>query len=78
MGKNMNSKIIKIINSIRPEIEFPAGEDITLLGVLDSLDIILLVEELEATLGITIGSEQIVPENFSSLNSLESFIVKLA
>ena len=70
----MKNKIIEIILSIRPELEFPAHEDVILFGVLDSLDIILLIDELESQLDVSISSEQIVPENFYSLNSLEAFV----
>tara|TARA_B100000780_G_C20824643_1_gene327633 strand:- start:326 stop:550 length:225 start_codon:yes stop_codon:yes gene_type:complete len=74
----MKNKIIEIIQSIRPELEFLANEDVILFGVLDSLDIILLVDEIESQLNVTISSEQIVPENFYSLNSLEAFIRTLS
>jgi len=74
----MKNRIIEIIQSIRPELEFHANEDVILFGVLDSLDIILLVNELEAKLDITISSENIVPENFHSLHSLEAFLRTLS
>jgi acyl carrier protein len=59
---------------VRPEILFDSGQDTDLFGVLDSLDIILIVEELEKQLGISIEAEQIVPENFGSLRTLEAFV----
>ena len=71
----MNNKIIDIINSVRPEIQFNTEQDTELFGVLDSLDIILIVEELEKQFGISIEAEQIVPENFASLRTLEAFVM---
>ena len=42
MEQNLKEKILEIIQSIRPEIEFDASKrDLSLFGVLDSLDIIL-------------------------------------
>ena len=73
----MNSRVAEIINTVRPEIQFDLGRDTELFGVLDSLDIILIVEELEKQLSITINAEQIVPENFASLLTLESFVESL-
>jgi len=70
----MNSKFVEIINSVRPEIRFNTEQDTELFGVLDSLDIILIVEELERQFGISIEAEQIVPENFASLRTLEAFV----
>ena len=77
--KNMKEKILEIIQSIRPEIEFDASKrDLSLFGVLDSLDIILLVDDLEAQLGITIDPEHITPENFSSLDTLDELVRSLS
>jgi acyl carrier protein len=74
MEKCMSSRVVEIIHSVRPEIQFNSGQDTDLFGVLDSLDIILIVEELEKQLGISIEAEQIVPENFASLRILEAFV----
>jgi D-alanine--poly(phosphoribitol) ligase subunit 2 len=74
----MNNKVAKIINSVRPEILFHTDQDTELFGVLDSLDIILIVEELERQFGISIEAEQIVPENFASLRTLEDFVKSCA
>ena len=70
----MSSRVAEIIHSVRPEIQLNSGQDTDLFGVLDSLDIILIVEELEKRLGISIEAEQIVPENFASLRTLEAFV----
>ena len=75
MEQNMKDKILEIIQSIRPEIELdPNKKDIELFGVLDSLDIILLVDDLEAQLDISIDPEHITPENFSSLDTLDELV----
>jgi len=70
----VNEKIAEIIQSIRPEIKFDSAQDTELFGVLDSLDIILLVEEIEKQLGVCIDADQIAPENFASLHKLEAFV----
>ena len=70
----MRGEIARIINSVRPEIKFIPGQDTELFGVLDSLDIILIVDELESQLSITIDADQIIPENFASLSALEVFL----
>jgi acyl carrier protein len=74
MERYMNNKVKEIINSVRPEIRFNTENDTELFGVLDSLDIILIVEELEKQFCISIEAEQIVPENFASLRTLEAFV----
>ena len=74
MEENIKGKIIEIIASLRPEIELQSNEDVTLFGVLDSLDVILLVEDIESKLDVTIDPDQITPENFNTLETLHSFI----
>jgi D-alanine--poly(phosphoribitol) ligase subunit 2 len=78
MENYMNNKVAEIINSVRPEIRFNSDQDTELFGVLDSLDIILIVEELEKQFGISIEAEQIMPENFASLRTLEAFVKSCA
>lgn len=43
-------------------------------GILDSLGILDIVSFLESEFSITIGDEELVPENFQSLGSLSSFV----
>jgi acyl carrier protein len=78
MERRMRQKIANIINLVRPEIKFDALQDTELFGVLDSLDIILIVDEIESKLNVSIEADQIVPENFASLNVLEAFVRSLA
>lgn len=72
--EEMRRRIKIIIESIRPEIEIEIDRDTELFGVLDSLDIIMLVDEIEKQMNVTIEAEQILPENFASLHTLESFV----
>ena len=71
----MRQEIIEIISNIRPEIAFDPLQDTELFGLLDSLDIILIVDKIESQLGVTIEADQIVPQNFSSLNILVAFVM---
>jgi len=45
-------------------------------GILDSLGVLDVVTFLESEFSITIGDEELVPENFYSLSSLSSFVKK--
>ena len=46
-------------------------------GVLDSVGIFDLVSFLEEEFGLQIGDEQIVPENFESINAITDFVARL-
>lgn len=49
-------------------------EDIISAGIIDSLGIMQLVEYIEETFSIVIKDEDIIPENFESVDSITSFI----
>ena len=49
-------------------------EDLIDTGVIDSLGIFQLVAFLEERFGITIGDEEITPENFGSVMAIERLV----
>jgi len=49
-------------------------EDLIDSGVVDSLGIFQLVAFLEERFGITIGDEEITPENFGSIAAIERLV----
>ena len=73
----MKEKIIKILTDIRPEFDFNQ-ENINFIeeGMLDSFDLVALVTELDETFSISIAGIDIVPENFSSVDKIESLLKK--
>lgn len=50
------------------------GDDLIESGVIDSLGILKLLEFLESKFSINIADEELIPENFESIESIESFI----
>lgn len=66
----MREKIYALLNQIRPECNFLASEDFLADGLLESLDIVLIVNSMEEEFGIKIDAFDIVPENFNSLDSM--------
>jgi acyl carrier protein len=43
-------------------------------GILDSLGVLELVNHLQDELGIAIEDEELVPENFSSIDAIAAFV----
>ena len=74
----MRKKLVEAIGNIRPDLEIDENQDLQLHGVLDSLDIVLLVDEIEETLNITMDVAAISPEIFASLNTLEHYLKGLS
>ncbi len=69
-------KIRKILIDTRPEYDFLNDIDFIDEGMLDSFDVITLVTEFEEKFNIVINGEDILPENFSSIERIKKLIVK--
>jgi len=75
IGEGNNLKeILYILKQIRPEWNFTESKDFINEGLLDSFDIVTLVSKFEERFGISIDGEDVTPENFKNLATLEDFI----
>lgn len=72
----MKEKIVEILSGIRPENDFTEDVNFFEEGMLDSFDIVTLISELEETFNIKIAGIDVVPENFSSVESIEILVKK--
>lgn len=66
-----------ILEEIRPDIDFESVTDLIDGGILDSFDIISIVGELNMTYDIEINVEDLLPENFNSMNAIYELVQKL-
>lgn len=69
-------KILQILASLHPEFDFSASRNFIDDGYLDSFDVVALVSELEEEFGVLIDGMDILPENFSSLESISRLVQK--
>ena len=69
-------KIAELLNGIRPEFDFSHAANFIAAGMLDSFDMITLVDTLDKTYGISIDGEDIVPEHFGALTSIAALLGK--
>jgi len=51
-------------------------ENLISSGIIDSMGILKLTAFMEKKFGIKIGNEEIIPENFQTLNALTEFVEK--
>lgn len=70
-------KLIEILNSLHPDVDFENNDSLIDDGILDSLDIVSLVTEINSEFDVTIPAEEIVPENFNSAKALMELITRL-
>ena len=62
---------------MHPEVDFSVEEDLIGEGILDSLDIVTLITEINGTFDVSIPAEEIVPENFASIETIWARIERL-
>jgi len=67
-------KLLEILYEIRPEVDFVNSSDFIEKRLLDSLDIVVLVSDIEEAFAISIDVNDIVPENFDSLETITKLI----
>ena len=70
-------KLIAILSSLHPDVDFESNDSLIDDGILDSLDIVTLVTEINATFDVIIPAEEVVPENFNSAEALMDLITRL-
>lgn len=66
----MNEKVIEILTELRPEFDFTENVDFIEEGMLDSFDIVSLVDEIETSFGVAISGADVIPENFCSIEAI--------
>lgn len=73
---NMREQIIKILSELRPEFDFTQDVNFIEDGMLDSFDVVTLVDTIEEELGVAISGVDVLPENFCSVDAICQTIEK--
>ena len=72
----MKEEIISILNDLRPEFDFTDDVNFIEEGMLDSFDVVSLVDELESQFNIKINGTDVIAENFFTLDKIEALVKK--
>ncbi len=70
-------KLLEILKSLRPDVNFETAGNLMDGEVLDSFDMIALVGEMETAYGVTVGLEELVPGNFNSASAMVGLLKRL-
>lgn len=70
-------EIIKILEEIKPGVDFNSENNLIEEEILDSFDIVTLVAKLNDEFDIEISPADLVPENFNSAQAIYSLVSKL-
>lgn len=70
-------EVLEILQENCPGIDFEGQEHLIDDGILDSLSIVMLVGALNEAFDISIGAEDLVPENFNSAQAIHDLVRRL-
>ena len=73
----MEDRLLKILSELRPEVDFTSEVALIDDGILDSFDMVALVTEINDEFDVRIGIENLVSENFNSVDSIMKLIERL-
>jgi len=70
-------KLLEILNTLRPNVDFSNHTKLIEDDVLDSFDIVTIVGEINFQFDVEIGVEDLLPENFNSAEAMMALISRL-
>ncbi len=70
-------KLRHLLQELFPDIDFQKEESLIDDRILDSLDIVALVEDLNEAFEIKIGAKHLTPANFNSMSAMYAMIENL-
>lgn len=73
----MEETIKKILSEIVPEFDEYSGNDMIKDGLLDSVQILEIIAEIEEEFKIEIPAEEMVGDNFGSVEAIKNIITRL-
>ncbi len=74
---SMREELLEILEDIRPDTDFEGEEALIDDNILESLDIVALVGELNDAFDIEITVDELIPDNFNSVDRLLDMIERL-
>lgn len=69
-------QLLTILKGIRSDVDFEKEESLIDGNVLDSFDIVTIVNGMEEAFGIEIKASDIIPENFNSVSAMKELVEK--
>lgn len=73
----MKEKIIEILTELRPEFDFSqTGVNFIEEGMIDSFDMVSLVDELEEQFNVKIDGVDVIAANFSTVDNIAALLKK--
>lgn len=74
---NMREDLLKILEDLRPEVNFEEETALIDDGVLDSFDLVSLLGEINDSFDVEVSFDDIEPENFNSVDAMVALIQRM-
>ena len=71
------TRLLEILEGIRPDVDFAAETGLMDNGILDSFDIVSIISELNDEYDIAIRITELNPVNFNSAEAIMNMVKKL-
>lgn len=72
----MKEKVLEVLNSIRPDVDFETETALIDDSILESFDVIQIVTTLMDEFNIYIDADDIEPENLNSLDAICALVAQ--
>ncbi len=73
----MREKVLEVLTEEFPGVDFEASDELVADGIMDSLTITGVIAALSMEFGIVIPYEEIIEDNFNSLEALANMVERL-
>ncbi|MCH5213847.1 MAG: acyl carrier protein [Muribaculaceae bacterium] len=70
-------KLLELLQSVRPDIDFENEKSLIDDGILDSFDIVSIISEIDDVFDVQIRIAELDPDNFNSIESIQALIDSL-
>lgn len=70
-------ELITILEGVKPGVDFRNNQDLIGSGAIKSLDMLMIIGQLMQEYELDIPTEEILPENFKSAESIYALIERL-
>lgn len=70
-------RLLEILSEIKDDVDFESEDNLFDDGILDSFDILQIINALNEEYDISIPASEIIPENFNSAESLYAMVQRL-
>ena len=70
-------QLFKILQEIRPDVDFKNEVALIDDGILDSFDVVSIISELDNVFGVQVRITELDPENFNSAEAIWKLVQEL-